>query len=111
MPRPRKGARLYLRQRGNGRVWVILDGKRQIATGAGAGELGRAEAALARHIGGRQRSIGPRDPAAVTIAEVIAVYAEQRGQQVRSAATLACQGACLRQHKRCSSSAAGELRP
>lgn len=89
MPRPRKGARLYLRQRGNSRVWVILDGERQIATGASASELGKAEAELARYIGGRPKCIGPRDPAAVTIAEVIAVYSEQRGQHVRSSATLA----------------------
>lgn len=89
MPRPRKGARLYLRQRGNSRVWVILDGVRQIATGASASELGKAEAELARHIGGRPKHTGPRDPAAVTIAEVIAVYSEQRGQHVRSSATLA----------------------
>lgn len=89
MPRPRKGARLYLRRRGQSRVWVILDGERQIATGAAKSELGKAEAALARHIGGKPRPSYPRDPSSVTVAEVLAVYAEQRGAKVLSRLTLA----------------------
>jgi hypothetical protein len=89
MPRPRKGARLYLKRRGERRTWIIIDGERQIATGAGASELGKAEAALARYLTGRPKTIGPRDPAAVTIAEVIAIYAEQRGQHTRARLSLA----------------------
>lgn len=89
MPRPRKGARLYLRKRGQSRVWVILDGERQIATGAVESDLGKAEAALARHIGGKPRPSCPRDPSAITVAEVLAVYAEQRGAKVLSRLTLA----------------------
>lgn len=89
MPRPRKGARLYLRRRGKFRVWVILDGERQIATGASESELGKAEAALAKHIRGKTRPTCPRNPAAVTVAEVLAVYAEQRGAKVLSRLTLA----------------------
>ena len=49
MPRPAKGARLYVRERaGREPVWVIRDGGREIATGARSRD--EAERSLARYI-------------------------------------------------------------
>ena len=57
MPRPSKGARLWLRpaRRKGGRlvanaVWIIIDGNRHIATGCPKHQAGEAEKRLAAYI-------------------------------------------------------------
>ena len=51
MPRPSKGARLYLRERaGKSAVWVIRDGEREVATGCAAGARKRAEEAPQNYV-------------------------------------------------------------
>lgn len=92
MPRPSKGPRLYLR-RGRvkngkpvGDTWVILDGTREVSTGYGAGSLGEAERQLADYISTKWSAPteGRSDPTAVTVADVLALYARERGSSLRS---------------------------
>lgn len=89
MPRPRKPARLWQRKDG---LWFILDGGVQFGTGGARGPGGRklAEEALARHIASRvpQRS-GPAQPSEITVGEVLALYAREKGPTLASSATLA----------------------
>ena len=53
MSRPAKGARLVLKQdrRRGTALWIIRDGEKRISTGAAAGEVAAAEAALRRYLG------------------------------------------------------------
>jgi hypothetical protein len=85
MPRRSKGPRLYLqpaRRDADGRlieqaVWVIRDRDIKRSTGAGEGEIGKAEGALRNYLNHTAAPrIRDRDPAAVPIANVIAVYTE-----------------------------------
>ena len=81
MPRA-KGARLWLRpegRRADGYVrqaaWLIVDGKRHIPTGCAAGEVGRAEKALADHIGAKyQPTRRARSIEEIKVADVLAIY-------------------------------------
>jgi hypothetical protein len=88
MPQRSKGARLWLRPAwGNDKpVWIIRDGQRRIGTGFGPNDRERAEARLAaylaqKHQPSRERG---RDPAQVKIADVISIYATDRGSKVSS---------------------------
>lgn len=81
MPRPAKGARLWLRPaRADGAgdhaaTWIILDGPKQFATGCSPEDRGGAERALADHIARKyQAPRRDRDPAIVPVADVIAIY-------------------------------------
>ena len=80
MPRPAKGARLYLRQgKRTAPVYVIRDGHREISTGCGADRLAEAEGALQAHLASRRQAPGGvGDPASVAIADVLTVYGEER---------------------------------
>ncbi len=83
MPRPNKGARLWLRpatRDAQGKIvdharWLIKDGGRQIGTGCSAGEREEAERKLADYIASkyeperRERSLSE-----IRIADVIAIY-------------------------------------
>jgi integrase len=84
MPRPAKGARLWLRpaeQNPDGTlrkrsVWVIRDGPRKISTGCPPEDRAGAERALGEHLADKyqpNRSRG-RDPAEIFIADVLAIY-------------------------------------
>jgi integrase len=75
MPRPRKPARLWQRSDG---AWIILDGGRHIRTGhSGSSGERAAQDALARYLLTRiPDTIGPRQPADVTVGEVLALYAK-----------------------------------
>lgn len=83
MPRRAKGPRLWLqparRDGSEAAVWCIRDGKIKRSTGAGAGEIGRAETALRDYLNAkgtpRRRD---RDPAQVLIADVVSVYSEDK---------------------------------
>ena len=80
MPRPKKGARLYLRERdGRDGTWVIRDGAKEIGTGCGERDLRGAEEALAAYIGKRHKpDFGDHTPASVLIPDVIALYAKDK---------------------------------
>lgn len=97
MPRRAKGARLYLKERaGREAVWIIRDGAYERSTGCGEARLGEAEDQLAQYIlskttraaidSARRKS----DPAQVGLAEVIALYLEERApRRATDAATTA----------------------
>lgn len=92
MPRQAKGPRLYLRKgridRRSGKrlpdLWVIRDGAAERSTGCGADRRGEAEVELARYIAEKwtpaARSAESRsDPAQVTVDDVVALYAAEKG--------------------------------
>jgi integrase len=85
MPRRAKGARLYLKQRaGREAVWIIRDGAYERGTGCSQDCLREAEVELANYVlskttraaieSARRKS----DPAQVGLAEVIALYLDER---------------------------------
>lgn len=91
MPRHAKGPRLYLRtnRRDNrtGRplpdIYFIRDGSAQISTGCGPQQLAEAERRLGDHIAAKFRppalaTDSRRDPAQVLVAEVIALYSQDK---------------------------------
>jgi integrase len=84
MPRPAKGARLWLRpeeRNADGTlrkraVWVIRDGSRKISTGCVAEDRAGAERALGEHLANKyqpNRKRG-RHPSEILIADVLAIY-------------------------------------
>lgn len=88
MPRSSKGPRLWWRKprrsKRTGRithigVWLIRDGKHQESTGCGAGDADGAARKLAAYIARKHIAVtaskGPRDPAVIPVADVIALYA------------------------------------
>jgi integrase len=85
MPRPAKGARLYLRdRRQRGAVWVILDHGREISTGASESDIGTAEKVLAEYIGRKRRPrFGNGQADQVLIADVLAEYGDIHGPKTR----------------------------
>lgn len=91
MPRPAKGARLYLRaaRPGRERLWVILDGPSECGTGCREGEREQAEKALAAYIAEKHApptpAKAPSDLASVLIATVVRVYLDERAPLTRSA--------------------------
>jgi integrase len=85
MPRRSKGPRLWLqpaRRGADGRVieqavWVIRDRNVKRSTGAGEGEAEKAERALRNYLNEKATPRArDRDPAAVPIANVVAIYTE-----------------------------------
>lgn len=82
MPRPARGARLWLRparRRANGAiepaVWLICDGKRQISTGLGVDARAEAENRLSQHIAAKYAPERRERPLSeILIADVIAIY-------------------------------------
>jgi integrase len=84
VPNAAKPARLWLRDVRGNKVWYIRDSGRQIATGCGAHDRAGAEAKLAAHIAARvkpSRDSG-RDPAAISIAELLNIYQQDRGPKI-----------------------------
>jgi hypothetical protein len=87
MPRQSGGARLYLkaeRRDAAGRVthaavWQIRDGRYYESTRCAASDVAGAEAALERYLNRKHQAAArkpERDPAAIAIADVLALYAE-----------------------------------
>src|SRR5262245_1236899 len=85
MPRRSKGPRLWLqpaRRDASGRileqaVWVIRDRHVKRSTRAGEGEIAKAESALRDYLNHKAAPrVRDRDPAAVPIANVVSIYAE-----------------------------------
>jgi integrase len=84
MPRRAKPPRLYLDP--NRQCWIIRDGARFIRTGAGEGERGKAEKALAEYIGIKHK---PEPSAAPLIADVLTVYADEVASHRKTARNVA----------------------
>lgn len=80
MPRRRKGPRLWLRERaGREPVYVILDGKKEIGTGCGVDDFGRAEKAFAEYIAKAFRpNTKERDLSRISVAEVLTMYGKDQ---------------------------------
>src|SRR5215472_13635545 len=87
MPRQSKGARLYLKsERRNdagdithAAVWEIRDGGHRESTSCAKNDVAGAEAALERYLNREHQAAArkpERDPAAIAIADVLALYAE-----------------------------------
>ena len=88
MPRPKKPARLWQRRDG---AWIILDAGAQHRTGH-SGEGGRraAEEALRDYLATRApERAGPAHPFEITVGEVLALYAREKGPQMAAPDTLA----------------------
>src|SRR3981189_1218647 len=84
MPRPAKGARLWLRPEERSSdgtlrkraVWVIRDGSRKISTGCAPKDRADAERVLGEHLANKyqpHRARG-RQPSEILIADVLAIY-------------------------------------
>jgi len=90
MPRPGKGAHLWLRPaRRKGRrvlanaIWIIIDGGRHIATGCLEHQAREAEERLANYIAQKYRpSRRVRDIDAIDIADVLSVYLDDCGPRI-----------------------------
>lgn len=82
MPRPKKGARLWLRpaRYRDGKLvaaaaWIILDDGRHYATGCAQGEIECAEGKLREHIAAKYAAPRiERELAAIDVADVLAIY-------------------------------------
>jgi integrase len=84
MPRPGKGARLWLRPEDRNpdgtlrkrAVWVIRDGPRKVSTGCPAEDCAGAEQALGSYLAGKYAPdrVRGRHPSEILIADVLAIY-------------------------------------
>jgi hypothetical protein len=87
MPRHTKGARLWLRpaRRKGGRViaraiWIIVDGKKHIATGCFEHQAGQAERQLAAYIADKyEPSRLAKDIEKIDVADVLSIYLDDCG--------------------------------
>ncbi len=91
MPRPRKGARLYLRERpGRDPVYVILDGSLEVGTGCGRDRATDAERMLASYIAGKyeppEGDKGHVKLSDILIADVMTAYLREHAPYTASAA-------------------------
>jgi integrase len=80
MPRPAKGAHLYLRRRaGREPQWTIRDGANEIGTGCAERDNKGAEKRLAAYLAEKYRpDFGDGDPRHVSIADILTLYAKER---------------------------------
>ncbi|SCM79795.1 Phage integrase [uncultured Pleomorphomonas sp.] len=84
MPRPRKGARLWLRPERKFRngtvakpVWLIRDGQHEESTGCAADEVGKAERKLKEYIDSKYSpSRKERDIEKIPVADVLSIYVD-----------------------------------
>lgn len=94
MPRPRKGPRLFLRsarpEKRQRAGWVIKDGHVEVGTGCSPEQSAQAEIALGEYLalkhrpegqGGPARG-GTRDPHDVLVADVLNLYAAEKGPKL-----------------------------
>ena len=83
--RPIQPPRLKLRRARKGRraIWVIKDREREISTGIGEGERGKAEIAFAEYlVKNRQPFFGDGRPNQVLIGDCLAVYCDKHGPKI-----------------------------
>jgi integrase len=95
MPRRSKGIRLWLRPaRRDGQglhraTWIIIDGKKHIATGCPANEVAAAEDRLANYIAAKyQPARKEQDIERIDIADVLSIYDEDCGSNQLNRANL-----------------------
>ena len=88
MPRKRKPARLYFRT--DEQQYVIRDGDVQKRTGFGASQLEQAQVALADYINNKAlpKRSGPAHPSELSVGEVLAAYADDKGAYMSAPETL-----------------------
>lgn len=89
MPRRSKGPRLYLRparpEKRQDSVWIIRDGPKEVSTGCGPERAGEAEQALRDYLEAKwtpPAAVGPggaSDPADILVADVLTLYAADKG--------------------------------
>jgi integrase len=79
-----KPARLWLRDVRGKKLWYIRDDGRKIATGCGADDRAGAEEKLAEYLAARIKPNydSGRDPAAITLAELLNIYQQDRGAKI-----------------------------
>jgi integrase len=78
MSRPSKGARLYFSE--DDGYWYIRDGQRKRSTGCLEADRAGAEKALATYLAQKHEpNFGVGDPDAVTVIDVLLLYAKERG--------------------------------
>lgn len=86
MSRRTKAVRLYFRKRkrpARKGVWIIIDGNIQISTGCRKDEREEAEKALAGYLAQKhQPDFAPGEPAKILIADVLNLYATERGPEL-----------------------------
>lgn len=86
MPQKAKGIRLWLRPGSEKEKpsWVIRDGKKQIRTGRGPRDREEAESQLADYLTEKYRPTRERgrDPAQISIADVMSIYASDRSATI-----------------------------
>jgi integrase len=85
MPRPSKGAHLYLRRRsGREPCWVIRDGRHEIGTRCAYSQREHAEKRLSAYLAAKYRpDFGDGDPARIPVADVLTLYAKERAPMMR----------------------------
>lgn len=85
MPRPAKGARLYLRKRKDrAAIWVIRDdGGAEASTGTSS--RAEAEKILAKYIAEKYRPSGPAAAEEMTISQALLIYAEDHAPDLAAA--------------------------
>jgi len=78
VPRSSRGPHLYLKRRGDGSpIWYIRDGRNRISTQCGEGDpLGARQAFETYVVKSTRLKFGRGDPTSVSIAAVIALYAQ-----------------------------------
>jgi integrase len=92
MPRPNRGASLkWIEKR---KAWYVVwyEAGRERSRSTGTSEFGAAEAYLLGHLQNRQDSLkpsGPRDPSAITVAEVLSLYGQGHAPTTASPARIA----------------------
>lgn len=105
MPRRTKGPRLYLRParpaKRQDAGWVIRDGAKEISTGCGPERVGEAEQALRAYLETKWSpavaagSDGVCDPADVLVADVLTLYATEKGPRAPDPSALKARLAAL----------------
>jgi integrase len=85
MPRPSKGAHLYLRRRkGRAPTFVIRDGGHENGTGYAGSQRREAEKKLSEYLAAKYRpDFGDSDPARIPVADVLSLYAKERAPMMR----------------------------
>lgn len=87
MPRPAKGARLYLHPAEQ--IWLIRDGPITRRTGCGALDRAGAESALGQYLSEKFRpAVREGDPARLAIAEVLTAYGREHAPHTKAPATI-----------------------
>lgn len=88
MPRRRDPPRLYPRTRpGRRGVWVVLDGAREISTGASLEDLSSAEEFLRNYLSDKHEPpSGATAPKDLYVAEIVSIYLKEHAPTTRSPA-------------------------